>query len=110
MTNEERIFAYEVDTDFLDISGMEYIEMLYNRSEIAVIEDSLSAAQKARLGQADRRLLRDAPLFYAAIQQIANLQQWRERDNRSPEQWWWYLDVLTAAPTMSIERHMAVPV
>ena len=44
MTNEERISAYEADTDFLDISGMEYIEMLYNRSEIAKIEDELSNA------------------------------------------------------------------
>jgi len=101
MTNEERIFAYEVDTDFLDISGMEYIEMLYNRSEIAEIEDSLSAAQKARLDQADQRLLRDAHLFYAAIQRIADLQQWRARDNRLPAHWWWYLDVLAAAPVVS---------
>jgi hypothetical protein len=100
MTNEERIFAYEVDTDFLDISGMEYIEMLYNRSEIAKIEETLSAVQRTRLAQADQRLLRDAYLFYDAIQQIADLKRWREKDNPSPDHWWWYLDVLAAAPVV----------
>ncbi|MEZ4664507.1 MAG: hypothetical protein R2911_43800 [Caldilineaceae bacterium] len=98
MTNEERICAYDVDTDFLDISGMEYIEMLYNRSEIAKIEDELSPAQKGRLALADRRLIRDAHLFYTAIQSIANLKRWREQENVSPDHWWWYLDVLAAAP------------
>lgn len=60
MTNEERVLAYEVDTDFLGTSGMEYIEMLYNRSEIAEIEDELSSAQTARLAQADHRLIRNS--------------------------------------------------
>jgi hypothetical protein len=100
MTNEERIAAYEADTDFLDISGMEYIEMLYNRNEIAKIEAELSPAQKARLAQADQRLIRDAHLFYAAIQSIADLQRWREHDHVSPDHWWWYLDVLAAAPVV----------
>ena len=109
MTNEERIFAYEVDTDFLEISGFEYIEMLYNRSEIAQIENDLSDAQKARLAQADQRLLRDAHLFYAAIQSIANLKRWREQDNRPAEQWWWYLDVLAAAP-LAAPQLVAEPV
>ena len=102
MTNEERIHAYEVDTDFLDISGMEYIEMLYNRSEIAEIEDELSPEQRERLARADRILIRDAKLFYDAIQSIANLKRWREQDNASPDHWWWYLDVIVALPKMPL--------
>ena len=74
--------------------------MLYNRSEIAKLEDELSNAQKARLTQADQRLICDAYLFYAAIQSIANLKRWREQDNASPDHWWWYLDVLAAAPVV----------
>lgn len=108
MTNEERLLAYEVDTDFLEISGMEYLEMLYNRSEIAELEDQLSNVQKARLAQADQRLIRDAHLFYAAIQSIANLKRWREQDNASPNHWWWYLDVLAAAPRPEGSRPDAV--
>lgn len=46
MTNELRVHAYEVDTDFLEVSGMEYIEMLYNRGEIVKIEHELSATQR----------------------------------------------------------------
>ncbi|MBV7337671.1 hypothetical protein KFU94_57470 [Chloroflexi bacterium TSY] len=49
MTNEERIFAHEVDTDFLEISGMEYIEMLYNRSEIANIAADLTDRQNRNI-------------------------------------------------------------
>lgn len=109
MTNEQRIHAYEVDTDFLEVSGMEYIEMLYNRSEIAKIEHELSASQKQRLAQADRRLLRDAHLFYAAIQSIANLRSWRKQDQTPPEQWWWYLDVLTEAPVVPAALPAAQP-
>ena len=102
MTNEDRIAAYETDTDFLDISGMEYIEMLYNRSEIAKVEAALSITQKTRLAQADQRLVRDAHLFYGAIKSIADLKQWREQDNAPAAHWWWYLDVLVAAPVAPV--------
>jgi len=100
MTNEERIYAYEVDTNFLAISGLEYLEMLFNRSEIAKLEGKLSVSQKVRLAQADQRLVQDAHLFYKAIQSIADLKSWRDQDNVPPDQWWWYLDVLTAAPVV----------
>jgi hypothetical protein len=98
MSAEERLYAYEVDVQFPDVSGMEHLEMFYNRSEIAAIESELSPDQKARLAKADQILVRDAHLFYAALQQIVNLKRWREQDNASPDHWWWYLDVLAAAP------------
>jgi hypothetical protein len=103
MSHEERIHAYEVDTNFLEISGMEYLEMLFNRSEIAKIENALSASQKARLAQADQRLVRDAHRFYAAIQSIAHLKSWRDQENVPPDHWWWYLDVLASAPVAAAE-------
>lgn len=98
MNPEERLYAYEVDVQFPDVSGMEHIEMFYNRSELANLEAALSPAQKLRLAKADQTLLRDAQLFYAALEQIVNIKRWREQDNASPSHWWWYLDVLTAAP------------
>lgn len=109
MTNEQRIYAYEVDTDFLEVSGMEYIEMLFNRSEIAKIADQLSDSQKRRLAQADQRLFRDAQLFYTAIQSIADLKSWRKQDQTPPEHWWWYLDVLAAAPRLETPQPEAEP-
>ncbi|MEZ4705936.1 MAG: hypothetical protein R3A44_01945 [Caldilineaceae bacterium] len=98
MSPEERLYAYEVDVTFPDVSGMEHIEMFYNRSELAEIESQLSLAQKVRLAKADQVLVRDAHLFLAALKQIVNLKKWREQDNASPDHWWWYLDVLVAAP------------
>lgn len=100
MSLEERLYAYEVDVQFPDVSGMEHIEMFYNRSALANLEAELSPAQKLRLAKADQTLLRDAQLFYAALEQIVNIKRWREQDNASPSHWWWYLDVLTAAPVV----------
>ncbi|MCE7984172.1 MAG: hypothetical protein DYG89_23605 [Caldilinea sp. CFX5] len=97
-STEERLYAYEVDVRFPQVSGMEHIEMFYNRSELATLAAELSPEQKKRLAKADQILLRDASLFYDAIQQIVNLKRWREQDNVAPDHWWWYLDVLTAAP------------
>lgn len=98
MNPEERLSAYEVDVQFPDVSGMEHIEMFYNRSELAKHEPALSTEQKMRLAKADQILLRDARLFYTALQKIVNIKRWREQDNASPDHWWWYLDVLTAVP------------
>ncbi len=100
MNPEERLYAYEVDVQFPDVSGMEHIEMFYNRSEIAKIEHEYSSEQKERLAKADHTLLQDAQLFTTALQQIVDLKRWREQDNAPPEQWWWYLDVLVSAPVV----------
>lgn len=102
MNPEERVYAYEVDVTFPDVSGMEHIEMFYNRSSIAEIEDELTPEQKDRVKNADQILLRDAQMFVDALKQIVDLKKWREQDDAPPEHWWWYLDVIVALPTTPV--------
>jgi len=101
MTNyDELIAAYEVDVRFPDVSGMEHLDMLLTRSEIARGEHHLTAEQRARLAEADKVLLQQAKRFYQAIQKIADLDAWRRDENAPPAHWWWYLDVLVQVPEL----------
>jgi hypothetical protein len=97
---DELVAAYEVDVRFPDVSGMEHLEMLLNRSEIARGEQNLTAEQRARLVEADKVLLQQARRFYQAIHQIADLGLWRRQEDVPPEHWWWYLDVLAQMPAL----------
>jgi len=99
-TPENRLSAYEVDVQDPEVSGMEHLEMLFNRSELAKVESTLNPEQRKRLAIADQKLIQQVQQFYQAIQSIANLQSWREHKQEPPEHWWWYLDVLTAAPVV----------
>lgn len=92
------IAAYEVDVRFPDVSGMEHLDMLLTRSRIARVEVMLTPEQRRRVQAADRELTRQATRFYAAIRRIADLAAWRARENPSPAEWWWYLDVLAHLP------------
>jgi hypothetical protein len=92
---ERLIAAYEVDVRFPDVSGMEHLEMLARRSEIARGEHELTEEQCRRLYTADQVLLQQARHFYQAIRQIADLEAWRCEENVPASHWWWYLDVLT---------------
>ncbi len=101
MTNcESLITAYEVDVRFPDVSGMEHLEMLLTRSRIAQVEATLTAEQRDRVQAADRELIHQAARFYAAIRRIADLADWRARENASPAEWWWYLDILAHLPVL----------
>ena len=95
---EELIAAYETDVQFPDVSGMEHLEMLMARNDIAQSEHQLTAEQRARLANADQALLRQARRFYRAIQRIADLETWRREQDVPPTFWWWYLDVLAQLP------------
>jgi len=95
---EELIAAYEVDVRFPEVSGIEHLDMLLIRSEIAHGEHHLTAEQCARLAKADHMLLQQARCFYQAIAKIADLQAWRQEENVLPVHWWWYLDVLAQLP------------
>ncbi|MEZ4708288.1 MAG: hypothetical protein R3A44_13840 [Caldilineaceae bacterium] len=97
-TPEKRLRDYEVDVEDPYVSGMEHLEMLFNRSELAKLEPELDSEQRRRLAAADQLLVAQAAQFYQAIQSIANLSSWRARKQESPDHWWWYLDVLAAAP------------
>jgi len=111
VTLDKLITAYEVDVRFPDVSGMEHLNMLLVRSEIAQAEgdDLLSAEQRARLVEADRILFEQSDRFFRAIRSIADIQTWREHEGASPEHWWWYLDVLAQTPRLTQVEPMAVP-
>jgi len=97
---ETFVFAYEVDVQYPDVSGMEHLDMLLTRSRLAEVETALTKEQRSRLAKADKILATHALQFYAAIARIANLKSWREQENAPPDHWWWYLDVLAAAPVV----------
>jgi len=98
MNYDELVTAYETDVRFPEISGMEHLDMLLTRSEIARIEPHLSAVLRDRVLQADRRLMSHARQFYDAIQAIADLASWRRSEFTPITHWWWYLDVLAHLP------------
>jgi len=96
----ELITAYEVDVCFPAVSGLEHLDMLRVRSEIANYEADLTAEARARLLEADKVLLRQARHFYKAIHEIADLATWRRDENIPVTHWWWYLDVLAQLPEL----------
>ena len=96
--------AYEVDVRFPDVSGMEHLDMLLNRSALAEAERTrlLTVEQHTRLAEADRILAAQAVRFHQAIQRIADLETWRHQEQAPPEHWWWYLDVVAQLPSPPI--------
>lgn len=105
MTNyAELIAAYEVDVRFPDVNGMEHLDMLLTRSEIAKGEANLTAEQRMRLAEADKVLLQQASRFYQTIQKIADLEAWRRDENAPATHWWWYLDVLVHLPELPLKE------
>ena len=99
---DKLIAAYETDVQFPDVSGMEHLEMLLARNDIARSEQQLTTEQRARLAEADQTLLQQARRFYRAIERIADLEAWRREHEVPTTFWWWYLDVLSQLP-----EHMA---
>ncbi len=79
--------AYEVDVRFPDVSGMEHLDMLLNRSELARVERShlLTVEQTRRLAEADRILASQAGRFYQAIRRMADLAVWRKQEGAPPQ-------------------------
>lgn len=97
--NSKDLFeSYETDIQFPDVSGMEHLDMLMTRSEIAKYEAHFTEAEKERLRKADGILLQNARKFYSAITQVADLAIWRADGNVPPSHWWWFLDVLAQLP------------
>ena len=92
---------YETDVRFPDVSGMEHMDMLLTRSQIDVNKANLTSEQLIRLLDADEVLYHNAERFYQAIVAVADLAEWRNQSAVSPEEWWWYLDVLTSIPQFS---------
>jgi hypothetical protein len=95
---EQLLFAYEMGVSEPESSGMAHLDLLLTRSVLANATDQLSRAQKTPLTRADTRLAQHAADFYRAVAQVADLKSWREQENAPSTHWWWYLDVLLAAP------------
>jgi hypothetical protein len=99
---EAWLTQYETDVRFPDVSGMEHLDMLLTRSLISVNQVDLSSEQQIRLLEADQRLLHEAEQFHQAIASVADLAEWRSTSAASPEEWWWYLDVVASIPQLSM--------
>jgi len=95
MSYKELLAAYEADVQFPDANGMEQLDMLMTRSEIAKHESHLSDDERQRLLQADKLLRQKVHLFYKSIRDIADLASWRRDEDVPATHWWWYLDVIT---------------
>ena len=98
MNLEKLIADYEVEVEFPDVSGMEHLQMLMRRSEIAKGDRHLTGEQHQRLLHADKLLYQQAQQFYEAIQDVADLSSWRHNQNVGVAHWWWYLDVISQIP------------
>ena len=98
MNLDKLIHAYESDIAYPEVSGMEHLEMLMTRSDIARYADHLSAAQRQRVRAADQCLLRHAETFFSHIVEVADLKSWRQDEQVPNTHWWWYLDVIVTLP------------
>jgi hypothetical protein len=92
--------SYETDVQFPDVSGMEHLDTLMTRSEIAKYEPHFTGTEKERLRKADRLLLQNAKQFYSAIREVADLAIWRADEKAPPSHWWWFLDVVVQLPEL----------
>ena len=100
--HESWLTHYETDVCFPDVSGMEHLDMLLTRSRIAATKKELTPDQAERLLNADQHLLHNAEQFYRAIATVADLAEWGLTSSVSPEEWWWYLDVLVSVPHLTV--------
>ena len=100
----ELLQAYVVDTQYPDVSGIEHIQMLRRRSELADLEHTLSREGRRQLAEADARLLAHAAEFLAELSRFVDLAAERRRLCIPPSHWWWHLDVLTQVPVLLVRE------
>ncbi len=100
----ELLRAYVVDTQYPDVSGIEHLQMLKRRSELANVEHTLSHEERHQLAEADARLATHAAEFLAELSRFVDLAAERRRLRPPPSHWWWYLDVLVQVPAMPIHK------
>ncbi len=91
---------YVVDVDYPEVSGIEHLQMLETRSQLAALEARLSTAEQRALAVADYKLATHVVAFLAELNRFVNLAQERQQRPISPREWWWYLDVLVQAPAL----------
>lgn len=91
---------YLVAVQHSEVSGFEQREMLLIRDRLAKQEATLTLEERSELAKADRRLLAQRERVHAELSRITSLEIERERRQPTPDQWWWYLDVLTQLPEL----------
>jgi hypothetical protein len=95
---------YLIDTQYPDVSGIEHLQMLRNRSKLAEMEATLTSDERQQLVAADLVLVFHAKKFLAELSRFIELADERRRLGISRKQWWWYLDIIAQLPTYVIKR------
>jgi hypothetical protein len=90
---ENLVLQYEDGVENLDNVDL---ALLNTRDQIEARFSELSAEQAERIEDADAELTKNAGQVAAKLAASGNaLRDQRKVNNRAPEQWWWYLDVLS---------------
>lgn len=96
----ELLHNYVVDVEYPEVSGIEHLQLLETRSQLARIELTLSAAERQALVDADRKLASQADKFLTELSRFVDLTEERKRRQPLSTEWWWYLDILVRAPAL----------
>ncbi|MCY7369091.1 MAG: hypothetical protein LH474_13175 [Chamaesiphon sp.] len=97
---------YAIQMDYPTVSGAEHLETLEIRDQLSEIESSFSVEDRAFLFAADRKLMANIIAIHQELSRFIDLAKYRSEQHISPQQWWWYLDVLSYLPNTvsSIEQ------
>ena len=98
---------YVVDVQYPDVSGIEHLQMLEMRSQLAEIEAELSSQEREALLEADRQLAAQADKFLRELNRFIDLAEERQRRQPHPNEWWWYLDILAQVPAVPQRPYFA---
>jgi len=91
---------YQISLQFLDVSGAEYLDLLSIRDELAI--STLTEEDQKIMEESDRILIKNSVLIYQELSRFINLTKYRQQNKINPQQWWWYLDVLSYLPAKSL--------
>jgi len=83
---------YSKSVNFLNVSGAEYLELLYIRNAIGLVEQEFTKEQRKALLQADKKLIDNAFRVYEELNRFLDLKEYRKAHSIPKERWWWYLD------------------
>lgn len=97
---KELFQSYQINVEYLDVSGFEHLETLQIRDQLALIETELSEVQKQQLSLAYQLLIKKSKKFYAELSTLIDLKKKRELENISSTSWWWYIDILAKLPQL----------
>ncbi|RIK36902.1 MAG: hypothetical protein DCC55_25880 [Chloroflexi bacterium] len=100
---------YSIAVQNSNVSGFELLDMLMARDKLFQDWASLSPQERAQVAAADQQLLANAKAFMVELSMVTELSHERQRRGPTPEQWWWYLDVLSNTPLQGVEKESPVP-